>query len=158
MPDLVCHLSVAYFVKKLTNITKYSTIFYAGTILPDILTRPVYILWPELHSSIVPLHAPLVFILVCLLITYLFEEKNRGKVFIYLLVGGYLHLFLDLFGKEFFANERFNWFFPFSSKGFNIGLYWSEEALFAIPFLITIIITCEVVSYKKRLLTTKNKK
>ena len=132
MPDLVTHLSVGYLVRQGTKrIEQMVALFYLGTILPDVLTRPVNILQPRLYWLVMPLHTPLALTLVCLLLSYLFAETVRREVFLTLLFGVYLHLFLDLFQKS--IGPAYPWLFPFSWRSFQIGLFWPEDSLVLLP-------------------------
>jgi len=142
MPDLVTHLSIAYLLKTISKrwlfFLEFSIFFYFGTILPDILTRPLYILSPNVYWAVLPLHTPLPILFVCLSISYLFDERIRKGVFFTLVTGAYLHLFLDIFQKH--IQPEVFLLFPFSWKSFNVGLIWPEESLYAIPFWIVIIL------------------
>ena len=148
MPDLVTHLSAAYFANKALKLTKYIAIFYLGTILPDILTRPFYILQPRLYWFVYPLHTPITLILVCLTISYLFEERIRKDVFISLSIGVFIHLALDVLPKHLIDKPR--WLFPFSQWGFEIGLFWPDDSVYAVPFLLIGVIIVEIITKRKK--------
>jgi len=147
MPDLVTHLSIAYLIKRWTTLLKYSTIFYVGAILPDLATRPFYILFPATFWAVLPLHAPIPLLCVCVLIAYLFDEKSRKGVFIYLASGTFLHLLLDFFQKH--IEPEFMPLFPFSWKAFELGLFWAEDSLYAIPLWIFLILLTEFIARAK---------
>jgi len=149
MPDLITHLSVAYLLRKRVKILKYSAVFYLGTILPDILTRPFYILFPNTYWAVLPLHAPIPLFFVCWLITYLFDEPSRRGIFISLASGVYLHLLLDFFQKH--IEPEFLPLFPFSWEALEIGLFWPEQSLYAIPFWILLILVVELISRSRKL-------
>jgi len=157
------HTASAYLLCRIINIKRYLVIFLVGTILPDILTRGVF--YPAkfflFHSYWVkenlwyltqPIHTPIGIILVCLLLSYLFEEYQRRTIFIFLCLGAFFHLFLDLFQKN--NTNAYLWFFPFSWKSYQIGLFWPEKTLLCIPFLLIAILCVEIV---RRKLIVKNK-
>ena len=144
MPDLVTHISVAYLAQKSFKASKYLAVFFAGTILPDILTRPLYIIFPGAYWFIYPLHTPFILILVCLLISYFFEEKIRKTIFISLLAGVFLHLFLDFFQEHLIGVNY--WLFPFSDIDVGVSLFWQDDSPYAVPFLLIAIIAIEIVS------------
>jgi hypothetical protein len=148
MPDLVTHVAVAYLFTRWTMVLKYSSVFYVGTILPDLVTRPFYILFPNAFWAVLTLHAPIPLFFVCCLITYLFDEKLRKGIFISLASGAYLHLSLDLFQKH--IEPEFLLFFPFSWKTFEVGLFWAEDSLYAIPVFIFLILFMEFISRSKK--------
>jgi len=147
MPDLVTHLSIAYLLKRWTTVLEYSAVFYLGTILPDILTRSFYILFPNTYWVVLPLHAPIPLFFVCCLITYLFDEKLRKGVLMSLASGVFLHLVLDFFQKH--IEPEFLLLFPFSWKAFELGLFWAEDSLYTIPFWIFLILIVEFTSRSK---------
>ena len=55
--------------------------------LPDVLSRPFYILFPALHWWVMPLHTPVGMVIVCWSIAGLFQSSERRRVFI-ALAGG----------------------------------------------------------------------
>ncbi len=144
MPDLVTHVSVAYFLRKPKGISRFTVIFFLGTILPDVLTRPIYVIFPNTYWFVYPFHTPLVLVLVSLLISYFFQERIRKAVFITLLLGVLLHLLLDLFQRSLFGTNY--WLFPISDIDIQLGLFWQDDSLYAIPFLACIIFVREMFS------------
>lgn len=142
------HVAAAYLLRKPLRISKYTVIFFTGAILPDILTRPFYILLPGTYWFVYPLHTPFILILVCLLISYFFEERIRKATFLALLSGVFLHLFLDLFQKHLIGVNY--WLFPFSDLNIEIGLFWQDDSVYAIPFLLALITIIKTRSFMKR--------
>jgi cell division protein FtsW (lipid II flippase) len=147
MPDLVTHVAAAYLLRKPLRISKYAAILFTGTILPDVLTRPFYILIPNLYWFVFPFHTPFLLTFVCWLISYLFEERVRRRIFMTLMAGVCLHLLLDLFQKNLIDANY--WLFPFSDMKLSVGLFWQEHSVYAIPFLLAIIIVIEIFSSHK---------
>ena len=143
MPDLLTHFSVAYLLRRNAKTPHLRATFYLGAILPDIVTRPVYILYPKAFWAIMPLHTPIALTLLCLLISYVFHNSIRKIVFANLTLGVYLHLFLDLFQKH--ITPEYRWLFPFSWKAYEIGLFWPEASLYALPFVIAIVMIMEFI-------------
>ena len=142
MPDLITHVSVAYFLRKPFRISAHTPLFFLGTILPDILTRPVYIIFPNLYRFVYPLHTPFTLILVCALISYFFEEKTRKVVFSSLFLGVLLHLLLDVFQKHLIGSNF--WLFPFSDIDVGFGLFWQDDSVYAVPLLLLMIIVSKI--------------
>jgi len=149
MPDLATHVGLLYvfvrlFQPKLTIFSRKPYLFVIlclGTILPDVLTRvPLVILAREVFFFFAPLHTPVLLFLTCYLTSMLFEVNLRKSIFIILIFGAALHLFLDSLQKT-IGDNGYPWFFPFSLKTFNFGLFWPTESIFFIPIiLITIIV------------------
>jgi hypothetical protein len=137
MPDLITHLSASYFLNKPYRIFKYSTLFYCGAVLPDLATRAVSIPFHAAAFAVHPLHTPLGIGLLCLLLCFFFAEEGRKEVFISLLAGSCLHLFLDLFQKH--MQPGYTLLFPFSWRPFEFGLLWPETIIRMVPLWILII-------------------
>lgn len=148
MPDLVTHLSVAYFVSKIPRVTKWAGIVYLGSALPDLATRPIYVIFPSTFHFVSPMHTPLVLIPLCLLVSFLFDQTHRGAVFVVLLVASYLHLLLDVLQTH--DTRGYAWFFPFSDRSFEIGLFPQDGSVYAVPFLLAAILTVELISRRTR--------
>lgn len=142
MPDLVTHCSVAYFFMETSKFPRNPVLFYVGTILPDILTRPFYIVHAGLYPIVTPFHTPVVLLLICLLASFLFAEGTRKTVFFSLLGGCYLHIMVDLTQRHILP-EYFV-FLPFSWKTFEFGIIWPESWFYIMPFLVLGMIFNEI--------------
>ena len=149
MPDLITHLSVSYFLNKPFRIFKYSTLFYCGAVLPDLATRVVSIPFHAAAFALHPLHTPLGILLLCMLLSFFFAEEGRKEVFISLLSGSCLHLFLDLFQKH--LQPGYTLLFPFSWKAFEFGLLWPETIVSMVPLWLVIIFVIEFRLWLKRI-------
>jgi hypothetical protein len=110
--------------------------FLIGTILPDVLTRPVYIVFPSLHWFVMPLHTPIGLFLVCQLISRFLPPQQQRPVFYNLMGGAVLHLLLDICQKQ--MGDGYHLFFPFSWSSFEIGLFWAETSLYLLPLWLGI--------------------
>jgi len=110
--------------------------------LPDVLTRPFYILFPQTFWVVQPLHSPVGLLFLCGLGALAFESSYRKTAFWNLLGGAYLHLFLDFFQKH-VTNEYYS-LFPFSWRTFEIGLFWPEESLAFIPWVLLAVTLMEL--------------
>ena len=140
MPDLITHCSVAYLFKWIFR--DKLALFVLGTILPDLLTRGLFLIFPFLVPFLTPLHTPLVLIFVCYFLCLFFQESIRKGVFVALLSGSYLHLLLDLFQIH-IGKEEYIWFYPFSWKSYEIGLFWPETSVLTIPLWLILILVLE---------------
>lgn len=149
MPELATHSLVGYIVAKSARKSELVLIVLIGAVLPDVLTRiPSIILelfgrpWAKYAEFFGPLHSPFPLLLMCLLICQFFAAEIRKAVFFSLSVGVGTHLFLDILQRT-IAGMGFQkvplggylWFFPFSWYDFQIGLFWPEGSLYAIPVL-----------------------
>lgn len=147
MADLVTHVAFGYFAGKSTFSTHLRTIFYVGCILPDILTRPFYIIFPSLYWLVEPFHTPVVLILICALFALFFTPNLRKKIFYALVAGVGCHLLVDLFQTN--IVDGYLWFYPFSWETLHIGFYKPEQSLYLMPILLIIIISIEIIAYFK---------
>lgn len=145
MPDIATHVLAAYLFKKASGINPLA-LFLLGTMLPDILSRPLYMLFPGLFWAVRPFHSIFVIALVCLLISYLFPEAARKSTLKVLFAGAMLHLFLDLLQKTIYGG--YPWLFPFSTYSPSLGLFWPEDPLFALPFLAAISLAIYIKTRK----------
>ena len=58
MPDLITHMVFSHFLirgyellKNTKDFTPFRILFYVGTVLPDLLTRPWYILFADTYDE-----------------------------------------------------------------------------------------------------------
>ena len=148
MPDLITHTASTYFISSFRKNDAYRIFFYLGIILPDIITRPIYIIWPSLYKYTVAMHTPVFLVFVVLLAGEFFRPSVRYTFYSNTFFGVFLHLLLDFFQKH--LAKGYYWFFPFSWKSFEIGLFWPEIPLLLSPLWILFIIFCEWRLYSKR--------
>ena len=149
MPDLLTHTAFSYFVARPHRFVRYRAIFYLGTILPDIISRPIYILKPELFPYTVGIHTPVFLLLFGCFMSLFFESEIRASIRNWLFIGMALHLFLDFFQRHLSGGGYF-WLFPFSWKSFEIGLYWPEQPLKFIPLWLAAILVTEVIVRRRK--------
>jgi len=118
-------------------------LFYLGTILPDILTRPWYILIPATHDWSFPFHTPAGALLACGILALLFEPGLQKAAFTRLSLGMVLHFILDGFQKQIIGNNF--WLYPFSWKDFGYGVLWAGELMRYIPMWIALVVLMELI-------------
>lgn len=143
MPDLITHISFASILFRATRFSRHLVLFLLGTTLPDILTRTFYILFPGTEWLVAPLHTPIGFTIVSLLAAFFFVREMRAGVFLALLAGGFLHMFLDAFQVG-VGGAGYLWAFPFHNWSETFGFFGPEDSLYAAPFLLCIAIALEI--------------
>lgn len=154
MPDLITHFAAAYILKVPSRWSRFRVPFYLGAILPDLLSRPFYILYPPATYTVYSLHTPVVSVIACFLIAQFFEGEIRSRIRTNFLSGIALHFGLDFLQKHVIV--PYYWFFPFSWKTFELGLFWPEDSLRLVPLWISIVLIIEVtVQVKKRIKKTQ---
>jgi len=149
LPDLITHTAVAYLASRPRSFARYRAVFYLGTILPDLISRPLYIIKPELFVYAAAIHTPVFLIVSCLLLAELFAEKLRSGVRLFLLAGVGLHLCLDLLQRH--VASGYFWLFPFSWQSFEVGLFWPETPLSLAPLWIGSVLLTEVIIRLRKL-------
>ena len=142
MPDLISHIGSGYLIGARFKKRGWMTLFLLGVILPDLTTRPLYILFESLYWYVKPLHTPVGLVLSCWLISALFIEQQRWYVFKALLAGSSVHLFFDLFQRH--MHGGYALFFPFSWATWEFGLFWPETGLLLIPAWL-LVIACVII-------------
>lgn len=148
MPDLVTHFTAAYLLKIPRRWSRFRVPFYLGAILPDLMSRPFYIVYPPAGYFIFSLHTPVILIVVCFLIAQFFEREIRSGVRANLLLGIALHFSLDLLQKTTIAG--YFWLFPFSWKDLDLGLFWPHESIRLVPVWIGLVIALEAMLRLKK--------
>jgi len=135
MPDLITHCLASRIIL-LGRLKKYLLLFALGTILPDVLSRVPVLFMAGCYRcawAFTVLHSPLPLILFVLLLSLLFTNKKQA--FFSLFFGMVLHLGLDSLQKH--ISESYYWFFPFSFKTAEFGLFYPETSLyFILPLLL----------------------
>lgn len=131
MPDLISHIASGYLLKPKYKSPQWMGVFLVGICLPDLMTRPFYIIWPQLYWFVMPNHTPIGILLGCLLLSGFFIKEQRNRVFMTLLLGSMAHLALDLIQKH--AHGGYALLFPISWQTFELGIFWPEQTLWFLP-------------------------
>lgn len=153
MPDLVTHLASAYLLKKFTRLSRGVVLFYLGALLPDLLSRPLHLVWPVIFPATQPLHSPVGAFLSCWLISLFFRSDQRKSVFFLLFSGSLLHFCLDILQRHLLGG--YLWLFPFSVQPYSLGCFWPEDALSVLPYTLLVVLIVYLISAwweKKRFL------
>ena len=155
MPDLMTHLAASYLVKRTLAPERHMLPFLLGAALPDIVsylplgvtvTAPPLLarfaswnpdaipLWAKhFPEFFYPFHGVIPFALLSCLLAFLFPAAGRGRVFLNILLGGLLHLLMDLLQVS--HNQSGYLLFPLSWRSFSLGWIETESSLYAAPFL-----------------------
>ena len=154
MPDLLTHFLSGYILGRPVSKPAHRAIFCLGAVLPDMASRiPVLFLdiilnrYPgKFYYFFSNLHSPFVVIWISLLIS-LFFARERAAIFLILMTGAGFHLFLDFLQKHF--EPVYFWLFPFLWKSGELRMFWADDSLYAIPFLVGFIVIIEGWIYLK---------
>jgi len=154
MPDLATHAIGGYllyrvpqaFKKEPTNCRLGLAAFVFGNILPDILTRPAFILFPQTFEYVSLIHSPFIMLLISALLATFLKESVRLRAGAWMFSGTLLHMTLDHFQIHIYYHNY--WFFPFYNQSSGIGWYGVDSSLTLLPYLF-ILFTIAVVWVKK---------
>lgn len=138
MPDLVTHIAGAYLVNRGWKIARGAAFFYLGAMLPDLVTRPLHIVFPRLLPGTLGLHAPVAVFFVCWLISLSFRVDQRKAVFWLLFSGSLLHFLMDAAQKH--LTGGYLWLFPFSNHRFSWGFIWPEDSIRFLPVTLLVVL------------------
>lgn len=136
------HTLVAHLAGRPATNRPLAFCFVLGSVVPDVFTRPFYIIWPATYWWTMPLHTPAGIAVLCWTLAQFFAAEVRGKVLAAFIAGAMLHLLLDLFQRH--VAGGYYLFFPFSMRATRAGLWWPEDSLDFLPVLIGIVVVFEV--------------
>lgn len=139
MPDLVTHLASGYVAAiPLRQRATLRLAILTGVLLPDLLTRPFYIIWPQTYEFVRPLHTPFTYAIACWMLTQLFASRSlRRVIFTGWLLGGLLHFAADALQQQFL--KPYLWLFPICRCETHWGLFGPEASLDVLP--VTLLLT-----------------
>jgi hypothetical protein len=148
VPDLVTHVAAAHFLlrpfdarRPALEIPPGRLFFYVGAMLPDLASRPWYILFPSVHDFVVPLHTPAGLFACAGLFALLLDAPLRRTAFAWTSAGGLFHFGLDCLQKQVAGNNF--WLFPISWRNFGFGLFWADRAVALAPLWIAALAAFE---------------
>lgn len=149
MPDGLTHVLAGYIGVQCWLKGGRLTLFLIGSLLPDMLLRGGRLFFVTHHYRdflelyLTPLHTPITSLFLCLAIAQLFHSKIRKTTFTLLFAGCLAHFMLDLlqctiFGFGFTVEpiDGYCWFYPISWFDFQFGLFWTENAPYALILLL----------------------
>ena len=143
MPDLATHVLATHLAGRARpGWRTFDVPLLLGAILPDLLTRPLYILLPAAFWFVFPFHTPLVLALVCYVLSFIFEEHLRVKTFVAMYGGALFHIALDLLQKS--VTLAYAPLFPFSWASWSANLFWPDESLLILSALLVFVLVRRV--------------
>jgi len=152
MPDLITHVALSHILRRpfdrgrrMSEVLPFRVLFYLGIILPDILTRPWYILFPVTHNWTLCFHTPLGMGLTAGILAMFFESSIRKIAFKNLTLGAGTHFILDTLQKKITGDNY--WFFPVTWKSVEHGIAWAEDYVDLIPLWLGLVLLVEFVIY-----------
>jgi hypothetical protein len=148
MPDLMTHCLAGYVATRRWVLHPLAYVFLVGTVLPDALGRTFSIIVDSTHRWATPVHTPVGQFVICWTLAQCFRAGQRRRVFACLFAGSALHLLLDATQKHVAGGYLF--LFPFSWATWKGGLWWPEDSLLVLPYLLLAVALCEAALYARR--------
>jgi len=145
VPDLLVHFASGFVAGRPLRDGRLRAILYLGVCLPDLIYKSIFYVGGATTWVCEPTHTPLGLIPFCYVTALLFEEEWRKRAFGALLVGGYLHLLLDL-GKSYMGTGVIVWAFPFSMEAVELGWYYPEDTVYLMLPSLGLIAILELAS------------
>lgn len=133
MPDLLTHLVAARVPGTLVRDRRLQALLVIGTFLPDIVGKGYYWVLQNREAVHGMTHSIAGVLLVSYLACLLLEERLRRPGFAMLLIGGFIHVFVDLI-KDNVGTGSAQFFLPFSIRGSEFGWIDPENVIYLIPF------------------------
>lgn len=151
MPDLMTHLLIPYALGRPSLRRSGLALLCLGAVLPDLFSRVPAIVLGRTQAAWVfsAFHTPAGVLVLCLGLALLFPREIRKTCLGWLLAGSGVHLLLDLMQKTVLAGNYY-WFFPFSFKRFQVELFWPDQTVFAVPFLLLLALGAELYSRRRK--------
>jgi hypothetical protein len=137
MPDLVTHGFAAWLLVRPERWRKVRLLFFLGTLLPDVISRPIYILFPRWQEYSIAMHTPLYTLLCGLLVAEFMAPDLQRPARLAVNAGVLLHFLLDAMQRHLGAG--YYWFFPFSWRSGELGWFWPETTVSWIPVWLGIM-------------------
>jgi len=142
--DLITHGCVAVLFRLGQQSPGGVASFVAGTCLPDLSRVPAMLFtrlrydapWiPEWLCYVWgPLHVPVGVLLQSYGVALLFRDEQRRAAFLNLVLGGFLHLAVDVL--QFHFGQGYLLLFPFSTWDWELGWIGSEATVPLVPVLL----------------------
>jgi hypothetical protein len=115
-----------------------------GAVLPDLPSKLFDMLF-ELEWAAIASHTPLLWAVMAYGLAHVFAERLRPSAFLGLLLGGWLHILVDL-GKDNMGFGVIMLAFPLSWKTYGLGLYYPENSLSYAPWCLGAVLVGEWIA------------
>jgi hypothetical protein len=149
MPDSLTHFTIARIASLPLRQSQTRLLFYLGAFLPDIVEKSLRHITQSGPYFVIPAHTPLGILLYCYIFCMFFEQGLRPRAFTSLYLGSLLHILCDLFKDH--LGTGIPLLFPISSLGYEVGLYNPFNVVYAMPFVMLVLILWELVAKRCRL-------
>jgi membrane-bound metal-dependent hydrolase YbcI (DUF457 family) len=150
LADLVTHIGLAWAAGRAAGCIREIParavyLFAAGAALPDLLARAPHLALRSaaVRTATVGLHTPACLVFACLFLSFLFEERGRGRVFLALFAGALFHCFTDVFQQVWPGS--YHWLYPFAAWSPQVEGYSGMTTVLYAPIVVGLALTAEAV-------------
>lgn len=149
MADLFTHLAVARVPAALLPHRHVSILLVLGTFLPDLAAKSLYwIAWAS-EDFVRPTHSLAGLVCLSYLAALFVEPALRRPAFAAFLAGGLLHVAVDML-KDTLDHEAIFLLYPFSMRGFELGLVDPEDVILFLPIDVLLLVLAWFVERRRR--------
>lgn len=147
MADLFTHLVSVRVPGVLVRDRHLVALLAIGTFLPDLAAKGLYWILQSGSNFSIGSHSILGVLLLSYLACLFVEEPVRRSGFVMLLLGGLIHLAVDMAKDNFGAGAVFP-FLPFSPAAVEWGWIQSENVIYLVP--LDAVILGAILLYERR--------
>lgn len=134
MPDLAVHaLLTGVVIRPFRRLARYLGPALLGSILPDLISRPVKMMHPALLDLGQGLHAPLIVMALAAALALAYPPGHRVGIAAAIGIAGLAHQAIDLLQDP--VGPGYPLLFPLSWQTFPQGPLHPEGSLLALPLL-----------------------
>lgn len=151
MPDLFTHWAAAAVPATALRDRRLQALLVLGTFLPDIGAKGLHHVARAPTYFDDPTHSFAGLLLLCYGACLFLEPALRKAGFAALYAGAALHLLLDL-AKDNLGGAGLKLLLPFSRAEFELGLLYTENVIFLLPFDALVLLACFLVDRRRRAL------
>ncbi len=142
MADLLVHYAVSRTAALGARGAVAAECLLLGAVLPDVLAKPLHVVF-RLGWATTATHAPLTWLALAYVAAHLFRAPHRPAAFLGILLGGWLHIGVDLL-RETMGLGAIALVYPFSVETYQLGgWYFSEDSLRFAPWALGAIACVE---------------
>jgi hypothetical protein len=139
LPDLVTHASLTVLaIAAARRARRYLAPALLGSLLPDLLSRPLTMLGPATFDLGRALHAPLVTLAVAGALALAYPPGRRRAVAVAIACGCFAHQAIDLLQHT--VDPGYPLLAPFSWRTFPQGPFHTEASLAVMPLLLLLAV------------------
>ncbi len=147
MADLLTHYVSARLPGSFIGDPAARATLVLGVFLPDVAGKLMARIFNTPDGFSAPAHSLLGLLLLSYVVALLFSPEFRAKAWLTIYVGALLHVALDLL-KDNLGGGSAYLLHPFTLAGYEIGLYYNENVVYAMP--VDLLLMALIVGFSRR--------